>query len=113
MNILGIFALGAALELLFEVGTDRIYDQVLTLNERFQQGLQERGERVVSSMTGNERSGILSFVPREDPRKLFDFLTQHSVSVSLREDMVRLSPHFYNNQEDIQRFFDLLDEFRS
>jgi selenocysteine lyase/cysteine desulfurase len=113
MNILGIFALGAALELLFEVGTDRIYDQVLTLNERFQQGLLDRGDRVVSSMTENERSGILSFVPREDPRKLFDFLTQNSVSVSLREDMIRLSPHFYNNQEDIRRFFDLLDEFRS
>jgi selenocysteine lyase/cysteine desulfurase len=29
----------------------------------------------------------------------------------VRDNFVRLSPHFYNTEDEIERFFSLLDEF--
>jgi len=31
--------------------------------------------------------------------------------VSLRDGMIRISPHFYNNEQDVLCFFEALDDF--
>jgi selenocysteine lyase/cysteine desulfurase len=62
-------------------------------------------------MGGLERSGILSFLPSADPKALFEFLTGRKIMVSLRGPMIRLSPHFYNNEHDLHLFFQALDGY--
>ena len=62
-------------------------------------------------MGANERSGILSFIPFPNPKSLYDLLTKEMIRVSLRNQMIRLSPHFYNNKQDIDRFFQALDNY--
>ena len=98
MNVAGIYALGAALELLMEVGIEKAYGHVMALNDLLYEGLKER-------------KGILSFIPSTDPKSLYDFLTKEMIRVSLRNQMIRLSPHFYNNKGDIDRFFQALDNY--
>ncbi len=46
-----------------------------------------------------------------DYKRLAPFLREHNVIVSVRDNFVRLSPHFYNTEDEIDRFFALLDEF--
>ncbi|MBW1734178.1 MAG: aminotransferase class V-fold PLP-dependent enzyme [Deltaproteobacteria bacterium] len=63
MNVAGIYALGATLELLLEVGIDNIHRRVLHINDLLFQGLKERNLPVLTPMAVGERSGILSFIP--------------------------------------------------
>lgn len=110
LNLTGIYALGAAVDLLLEAGIDRIRSRVFQLNNLFLDGLERRGLRAVSPMGEGERSGILSFIPERDAKALFSFLLQEKVMISERGGLIRLSPHFYNNEEDIDRFFKALDK---
>jgi len=109
MNVAGIYGLGAALELLMEVGIEKIHKRVLHLNDLLYQGLQGRHIRISTPMGKGERSGIFSFIPPRDGHALFRSLTARNVMVSLRKDIIRLSPHFYNTEGDINRFFEALD----
>jgi len=111
MNVAGIYSLGAALELLIEVGVEKAYAHVLALNDLLYEGLKERNVRIASPMGPKERSGILSFIPSSDPKSLYNFLTEEMIRVSLRDHMIRLSPHFYNNREDVDRFFQAFDRY--
>ncbi|MFH1490396.1 MAG: aminotransferase class V-fold PLP-dependent enzyme, partial [Pseudomonadota bacterium] len=113
LNAAGIFALGAALEMLLEVGIEQISRKVLELNDLLIEGLLDRRCRIRSSRVAEERSGITSFIPPNDPSRLFHFLREKKLSVSLRGDMIRLSPHFYNTREDVDRFFQVLDLYEA
>lgn len=111
MNLAGITALGAAVELILEVGVERIYERISELGDMFWKGLRERGLKSSTSMAASERSGILSFVPAADPQDLFRFLFERNVMVSERGGNIRISPHFYNNVEDVESFFEALDSY--
>ncbi|MBW1943650.1 MAG: aminotransferase class V-fold PLP-dependent enzyme [Deltaproteobacteria bacterium] len=112
MNVAGIYALGAAMDLIMEVGVENIFRRITALNDALIRGLQDRNERIITPLDPGERSGIVSFVPSSDPKALYDYLSQEHMAVSLRNDMIRLSPHFYNNMDDIHRFFEVLDRFQ-
>jgi len=109
LNLLGIHGLGAALSLLLEAGVDRIFQRVLAVNDLFVQGLRQRGLKIVTPLEPASRSGILSFAPRADPEKTFHMLMEEKIMVSERKGLIRLSPHFYNNEADVKRFFEVLD----
>ena len=58
-NFVGLFGLGASLELLHEAGPDRIEVKVLSLTRFVAEGLRSRGYRILSPMDHDEeRSGI-------------------------------------------------------
>ncbi|MBL7225239.1 MAG: aminotransferase class V-fold PLP-dependent enzyme [Desulfobacteraceae bacterium] len=111
MNVAGIYALGAALDLLQELGIEKIYRNVVNINDLLFQGLMDRNVRIMTPMGQEERSGILSFIPSSDPNALFRFLNHKNITVALRNNMIRLSPHFYNNGDDVRIFFEALDGF--
>ena len=111
MNIAGIYALGAAIDLLQELGIEKIYSDVVNINDLLFQELMDRNVRIMTPMGREERSGILSFIPSSDPKSLFKFLAGKRIVVSLRDNMIRLSPHFYNNRDDVRIFFEALDSF--
>jgi selenocysteine lyase/cysteine desulfurase len=112
MNLAGIYALGASLELLIDVGIDKIYERVLSLNDRLYSGLKERSFSVISPMDEGIRSGILSFHPQGNSGRLQRYLASKNVIVSLRNNFVRLAPHFYNSEKEIKSFFEIIDEFK-
>ena len=111
LNLLGVYALGAAIELLLEAGIEEIKERIFQLNDQVIDGLRRRGLEIISPIGYHERSGILSFKPNGDPKALFIHLAKNGVVVFERNNLIRVSPHFYNNEEDIQKFFTALDSF--
>lgn len=109
LNLPGIFALGAALELLLEVGIPWIRDRVLWWTGEARKALEQRGLKVVGPGEEESRSGILSFSPQGDPHAVFHGLTSFGIVLSLRRGLVRISPHFYNNEDDLRNFLDAID----
>jgi cysteine desulfurase / selenocysteine lyase len=104
VNMGGVYGLQASLDLLSSVGQAQIEEQILSLNARLADGLETRGYQVVSSRRGGEQSGILSFRSEQrDSSDLRERLHRAGVIVSLREGLVRVSPHFYNSADDLDR----------
>ncbi len=111
-NTLSIHAFGAALSLFHEVGMDAIAGRILHLGDKILEGLASRGIRVVSSQVREERSGSVVFSIA--PERLDSFtavMKSNQVFLSVRDGNVRLSPHFYNSEQEIDRFFAIVDRW--
>ena len=103
----GIFALGASLSLISEIGAERIATRVGGLTALLHDRLEARGHGVASPRRAEARSGI-TLVPVDEATSLAKRLMERGVFVSSVEDRLRVSLHFYNNEDDIESFLDQL-----
>lgn len=108
-SVLSTQALGAALDLLAEVGPRNIEARLLQLTDRLAAGLRARGAEIVSPWNPDERSGIVVFRPSTDPQRLCSALVGEGFIVRVRGGGIRVAPHFYNNEDDIDRLLTALD----
>jgi selenocysteine lyase/cysteine desulfurase len=109
LNVAGIAGLGAALQLLEEIGVERVRARVLALTGQLIDGLQARGWRVAAPWPERERAGIVAFAGTTDPKALFRSLTTSGVVAALRDGRIRLSPHYANSEDDLTRCFAALE----
>ena len=100
-------ALAESLELLLEADPARIREHVLALLGPLAEWLAERGVEVASDLTPARRSGIFSFRPA-DPAQVNRALARAGIGCVVREGAVRLSPHLYNQPEDVDAVTDVL-----
>src|SRR4029077_16470084 len=107
---LGIHALGAAIDLLLEIGADAIEARLLELTGRLAEELQALGATILSPMGPAERSSILTFALGDAPR-LQRALTDAAIIVRQRLGGIRLAPHFYNDADDIGRVVEAVKSF--
>ncbi len=113
MNIAGIYALGAALELVFDIGIENIRNRIFSLNDLLFRELTKRNLTVVSPMEAGSRSGILSFSASGNNERLYRYLVENNIIVSLRSERIRVSPHFYNTEEDLGNLLFVIDKYTS
>jgi cysteine desulfurase/selenocysteine lyase len=108
-NAPGIFALGAAIDLLLELGVEAIGKRVLALTDELCDALAARGAEVASPRAPGQASGIVAFtLPDEAPARTAARLRAKGVFVVPRRGCVRASPHFYNSSEDLERLLNAL-----
>jgi selenocysteine lyase/cysteine desulfurase len=109
---LGVLALGAALELLAEVGAETVERRILDNTVALADGLRAEGAEILSPWAQRERSGILTF-RLGDPVGLLGALTEAGVKARLRMGGIRLAPHFYNDREDVERVLAIVRAYTS
>lgn len=108
LNTVGVYGLGAAVDLLLEVGIANVAERVLDLTDRLRAGLLAQGHSVFGPRAREQASGIVSFAPRQGGAEcLLERFFSHHVQVAARCGMVRISPHFYNTEEEIDRVLEL------
>jgi cysteine desulfurase / selenocysteine lyase len=101
--------MNASLDLFFEVGLDAVYAQIDRLTTRIVHAtLGAPSLRLVTPQGREHRGGIVAVAP-PDPVAASERLTAAGVTHSLRERAIRLSPHFYNTDEEIDAALGLLD----
>jgi cysteine desulfurase/selenocysteine lyase len=99
-----------SLRFLMDLGIDEIRRRVFGLIDRLVSGL-DPSWKVLSSLAEGERSGILTFaVPGHHPAALARELLARKVVVAARGGGLRVSPHFYNTEEEIDAFIGILKE---
>lgn len=104
-----LVAMATSVDLLLEVGVDRIEAHADRLLDPVRDWLRSHPEVVVRSpLEGTHRSAILSFVP-PDPEGVFNRLMEAGVVTSLREGAVRIAPHLHNTDEDIGALLAVLE----
>jgi len=104
LNLSGLMGMRAALKLLTELGMRRVEERVLELSYMLAQELTERGLKVVTELADEHRSGIIC-VEKKGFSK--DLLLKQKLVATVRANL-RLSPHIYNNEEDLARAAELL-----
>ncbi len=107
-NTVGCLALGASLELLATFGLSptslSIAERVLDISGLACQELRAVGAQIVSDRSPQHASGIVSFqFPNRNSFQLRDQCRNHGVVLSCRGGFLRISPHAYNDEEDIRR----------
>ena len=107
MNVPGITAFGASLELLLTAGTENVERRVLELTDHLCDRARSRGWTVFSSREPAEKSGIVSLVhPTLPPDEVMRRCRAAGVVVNNRAGRVRVSPHAYNTESEIDRFLE-------
>ena len=109
MNLLGIFGLGAALDLLFEIGIEQIEQRVLDLGDLILREAEKRDYHGLTPEARHERGGNITVSGNYDPARMRDALREKRIMVNARGGGIRVSPHFYNTEEEIITFFKMLD----
>lgn len=110
LNTSGIYALGEAISLLAEAGIDNIKKRVQQLGEDVIKNADERDFEIVSPRDKNKRGGIVSFAGNFDKQCLKDRLQENNIMVNYRGGAIRVSPHFYNNEQDVGKLFYTIDQ---
>jgi cysteine desulfurase/selenocysteine lyase len=114
-NLVGLVGLIAGIELILELGVEPIASELLRKRAWLVPALTSKGYTVVHADARPENcSGISSFYqPGKDPTMLHQKLLDAKIVTSLRVDRsgqkyIRISPHFYNTDAELQRMLDLL-----
>ncbi len=103
-NTVGCIMLAEAARMLTEIGPEQVWSSVAAWHDALVERLAPRGYEVTSSRRESERSGILSLRhPGHETNALVQRLLDDDITCLRRGDSVRLSPHFYCNEEDVER----------
>jgi selenocysteine lyase/cysteine desulfurase len=98
----------AALEQILEWGVGEITESIAAMNARIAERAAGLG---LTAPPDHQRAGHflgLRF-PGGVPEGLLATLTEAGVYVSVRGDSVRITPHLYNNDDDVERLFRALE----
>jgi cysteine desulfurase/selenocysteine lyase len=114
-NLLGVVGLMSAMKLVSEVGIENISAELLRKRAFLVRALQAKNYSVLNVESAPENcSGIVSFFQSgTDLPALNQKLSASNIFGSLRTDRksqhyIRLSPHFYNTDAELQRVVELL-----
>jgi selenocysteine lyase/cysteine desulfurase len=116
-NNAGMLAFGASLRMLQDLGAANTAAAVLDITDRACERLVKIGATIVSDRdpnhrNGEQRSGIVSFeLPGHDPMALKRHGMKKDVIFGCRAGRLRISPHAYNNEEDLDRLVEALTSF--
>lgn len=104
------YGLEQSLRLLIETGLDKIERYLDDLTDSLCDALDGKNYDIVSSRRPGEKSAIVCIKHRNGlgPTEIAKKLEERGVIVSARGDRIRIAPHFYNDQTDVERLLDAL-----
>jgi selenocysteine lyase/cysteine desulfurase len=109
--VVNCYASEAGLKVLLGVGTPAIEKRIQMLTRRCMQRLDEIGWPSITPLQ-DERRGATVAIPSREPAGLTRELMDRDIVTSWRDQNLRASWHFYNNDEDIEAFIAALKSLR-
>lgn len=109
----GIFSLGAALDLIQEIGIGSIEERALNLNRVLTSRLREIGWQVLSPILNEESRSAETLVACDTPGQVFRHLLRRRVMVTEKPEGIRVATHFFNSEDDIEALIRGLADFPS
>ena len=109
-NMMGVTALNASLDVLFEVGLDRVEKAVLHNSYYLFEALSAMDNvELLSPGSSSRRAGIVTFNKSNvSTDTLYSHLVENGVICAPRGGGIRLSPHFHNSEEQLDKAIDLV-----
>jgi selenocysteine lyase/cysteine desulfurase len=102
----------AGLAILHEVGLEAIELRIGELTTAIKDAAADAGYRLASPVNPSDHGAMITLRSSDDNR-LVASLGEDNIVVSCRDGNLRISPHFYNNQTDIEHLFRALHKHRA
>jgi len=106
-SVITVVGAKAALEFTLKYSPQEREPLVERLNERLVDGLRQKGKRITSPLEKGRRSGIVTFQV-DEAAQVSRKLQQEHVVVAPRVNTLRVSPHFYNTENEIDTLLEKL-----
>lgn len=101
----------AGMDMILEAGPHRIFPRLQALTDQVIRRAREEGYGIISPEEAEERGGIVMLHVNE-PQETVARLSERGFTVDYRPGLVRVSPHFFNTEDDVDRFMDELAEMQ-
>lgn len=109
LNFPGFAGMREAIGLLENIGIENVWSRILSLIGLLRNGLKRNNTfQIQSSMDEKSRSGILNLAC-QNPDSIAKRLFEHRIVISVRGGGLRISPHFYNTEEEIHKLLSELN----
>ena len=102
----GIFALGASVDLLTDLGMANIQERALSVNRILTDRLVEAGWRVLSPLGSENSRSAETLVAIDNPAQVVSRLAEQGVIVTEKPQGIRVATDFFNNEQDIERLIE-------
>jgi len=91
-----------SLKLLQEIGFQNVRERIFFLTSYLREGLIRKGFRIPGSIRPEAQSGIVAFGRKGfNVKEAVHRLADRNIVVAERNGFIRVSPHIYNNEEDL------------
>jgi selenocysteine lyase/cysteine desulfurase len=114
LNTLGMIGMNESVKFFSELGVKNIFEHILEIQDRLIELLDKSKYKIESDLSPEHRSNILilSYVNPDLNPKIQEYLEEKKIYIALREGYLRVSPHVYNNIEDVEILAKELNEFK-
>ncbi|HXM34829.1 MAG TPA: aminotransferase class V-fold PLP-dependent enzyme, partial [Pyrinomonadaceae bacterium] len=109
----GIFALGASVELMLEIGIDNIQERALSLNRYLTECLREAGLKALSPLADESCRSAQTLIAVEHPPAVVAQLAERGVIVTEKPQGIRVATGFFNDEGDVDRLIAALRSCRT
>ncbi len=113
LNEMGIIGLKASTKILKDIGPENIEKHLFSIGNYLIGSMKEIGFKFTGSAEPSERSGIFSFINKDSQiiEGLYDYLYKNKIYISVRNGALRVSPHFYNKESDIDALVKMCKDY--
>jgi selenocysteine lyase/cysteine desulfurase len=110
-SVPNIYAALAGIKLIQSVGLETIESHLQEITGAIKAGAMKRGFNLVSPVKP-EQHGALITLRSHKVDLLVKWLEKDGVITSSRDDNLRISPHIYNNLDDVNKLMDCLTKYK-
>jgi cysteine desulfurase/selenocysteine lyase len=94
-----------ALKMMLNFGIENIQKRILKLTDHLIESIKSLGLKLQTPEEPQYRSGVVNF-KIDKPKETAESLNRKGIIVSARAHGLRVSPHFYNTEEEIDKFME-------
>jgi selenocysteine lyase/cysteine desulfurase len=106
------FGINPNVKMFLDLGVKNTENYLLEITGRLHDELTSRGAKVVTPRDDRERAAIVTFDAKsagwEDANQLMATLEKSNVIVAVRMGLARVSPHFYNDWDEIEKLLGIV-----
>jgi selenocysteine lyase/cysteine desulfurase len=104
-SIVSFVGAAEAMKMLLYFGTENIKKRIMRLTDRLIDAVKDMGLKLQTPEEKPCRSGIVNF-KIDRPQKVVENLSKKGIVVSARSHGIRVAPHFYNTEKEIDKLME-------
>lgn len=101
-NVIGILAFAENIKILLQYGMTNVQDRIAMLITALRRFFEGYGFDILTPRQA-QQSGIITVRPQDHAAPLYHHLKKSRIVLSLRNGWLRFSPHFYNNEDEVEQ----------
>ena len=101
-NYAALSLFNGSLDIILRWGIEEMWNRISYYTKILFSELKRRGFEILTPEELDRRAGIVTFRKEGDMKELHERLKNSNIITSLRNNAIRISPHFYNTKEEIE-----------